>query len=87
MADERADARRVLDENPAFARVLRQFTALYDAAEVLEELKPPEHQVAAPYLREIAHHVMRETGIGRGLPAGADPQPPAGLPRRPADVD
>ena len=58
--DERADVRRVLDANPAFARVLRQFMALYDAAEVIDELKPPEHQVAAPYLREIAHHVMRE---------------------------
>ena len=62
--DERADVRRVLDANPAFARVLRQFMALYDAAEVIDELKPPEHQVAAPYLREIADHVMREAGIG-----------------------
>ena len=34
-----------------------------DAAEVIDELKPPEYQVAAPYLREIAHHVMREAGI------------------------
>ena len=58
--DEHADVRRVLDANPAFARVLRQFAALYDAAEVIDELKPPEHQVAAPYLRGIAHHVMRE---------------------------
>ena len=63
--EERADVRRILDANPAFARVLRQFAALYDAAEVIDELKPPpEHQVAAPYLREIADHVMRETGIG-----------------------
>ena len=62
--EERADVRRILDENPAFARVLRQFTALYDAAEVIDELKPPEHQIAAPYLREIADHVMRETGVG-----------------------
>jgi hypothetical protein len=64
VAAERADARRILDENPAFARVLRQFTALYDAAGVLGELKPPQHEIAAPYLREIAGHVMRETGIG-----------------------
>ena len=61
---ERADVRRVLDAHPAFARALRQFAALYDAAEVIDELKPPEHQVAAPYLREIADHVMRDTGLG-----------------------
>ena len=39
--EERADVRRILDANPAFARVLRQFAALYDAAEVIDELKPP----------------------------------------------
>ena len=61
---ERADVRRILDANPAFARVLRQFTALYDAAEVIEELKPPEYKIAVPYLREIADHVMRDTGVG-----------------------
>ena len=78
MADERADIRRILDENPAFARVLRQFTALYDAAEVIDELKPPEHQVAAPYLREIAHHVIREAGIGEDfLQALIRSRPPA----------
>ena len=87
MADERADIRRILDENPAFARVLRQFTALYDAAEVIEELKPPEHQVAAPYLREIAHHVMREAGIDgdflQTLIRSRPPAfPPAGTPAR-----
>jgi hypothetical protein len=29
----RADVRRILDENPAFARTLQQFMALYAAAE------------------------------------------------------
>ena len=77
--DGRADVRRVLDENPAFARVLRQFAALYDAAEVLDELKPPEHQVAAPYLRVIADNVMRrETGMGEDfLQALIRSRPPA----------
>ena len=83
--DGRADVRRVLDDNPAFARVLRQFAALYDAAEVLDELKPPEHQVAAPYLREIADHVMRETGMGEDfLQALIRSRPPA-FPRSGSD--
>ena len=78
MADERADVRRILDANPAFARVLRQFAALYDAAEVIDELKPPEHQVAAPYLRAIADNIMRETGIGEDfLQALIRGRPPA----------
>ncbi len=64
MDAERREVRRILDENPAFARVLLQFQALYDAAETLDELKPPQYETAAPYLREIADHVMRGTGIG-----------------------
>jgi hypothetical protein len=81
VAAERVDARRILDENPAFARVLRQFTALYDAAEVLGELRPPQHEIAAPWLREIADHVMRETGIGEDfLQALIRSRPPLGEP-------
>ena len=64
MAAGRLEVRRILGENPAFARVLQQFAALYDAAEVLDELKPPQHEVSAPYLREIADHVMRDSGAG-----------------------
>ena len=56
----RSDVRRVLDENPAFTRTLQQFTALYDAAEVLDGLRVPQHEIAAPYLRAIADQVMRE---------------------------
>lgn len=56
----RSEVRRVLAENPAFARILRNFMALYDAAEVLDGLKPPQHEIAAPYLRAIADQVMRE---------------------------
>jgi hypothetical protein len=64
-AADRAEVRRILGENPAFARILRQFAALYDAAEVLEELKPPQHEIAAPYLRAIADNVMRrDASIG-----------------------
>jgi hypothetical protein len=64
-AADRAEVRRILGENPAFARILRQFAALYDAAEVLEELKPPRHEIAAPYLRAVADNVMRrDTSIG-----------------------
>jgi len=60
-----ADIRRILAEHPAFARLLKQFMALYDAAEVLEELKPPQHEVAAPYLRAIADNIMRrDASIG-----------------------
>ena len=60
----RSDVRRILDANPAFARVLQRFATLYDAAEVLDELEPPQHEIAAPYLRAIADQVMRETGAG-----------------------
>jgi hypothetical protein len=66
--EDRAEVRRILDENPAFARVLRQFGALYDAAEVLGELEPPQHEIAAPYLRAIADNVMRrDTAAGEDL--------------------
>ncbi len=74
----RADVRRILDENPAFALTLRQFTALYDAAEVLGDLKPPQHAIAAPYLRAIADQVMREA-IGEDfLQALIRSRPPLG---------
>jgi hypothetical protein len=78
-AGTRADVRRLLDENPGFARVLQQFMALYDAAEVLAELKPPRHEIAAPYLREIADHVMREAAVGEDfLQALIRGRPPLG---------
>jgi hypothetical protein len=75
---ERLEVRRVLDENPAFEYVLRQFMALYDAAEVIGELEPPQHEVAAPYLRAIADQVMREA-IGEDfLQALVRSRPPFG---------
>lgn len=74
----RADVRRILDENPRFARIVQQFMALYDAAEVLDDLKPPQHEIAAPYLRAIADNVMRrDTCMGedflQALIAGRPP--------------
>lgn len=78
-AADRTEVRRILDENPAFARILQQFAALYDAAEVLEEFRPPQHEIAAPYLRGIARHMMRETGVGDDfLQALIQSRPPLG---------
>jgi hypothetical protein len=50
--------------NPAFARSIRMFCALYDAAEALDILKPPHGETASEYLREVALHIGRETGAG-----------------------
>lgn len=72
----RADVRRILDENPAFAHVLQQFMALYDAAETLEELKAPQCEVAAPYLRAIGDQVMREAAGADLLTAMIRTRPP-----------
>ena len=61
----RADVRKILDEHPAFARIIQQFATLSDAAEVLDELKPPQHEIAAPYLRAVADNVIRrDTSMG-----------------------
>ena len=49
--------------HPAFVRKVRQFMALHDAAEVLDELKPPHGDTAAEFLREVGNHVMRDAGI------------------------
>lgn len=53
----------ILDRNPGLARPLTQFMTLYDAAEVLTELKPPQHETATAYLRGIADHLLRDAGI------------------------
>jgi len=80
VSTDRLDVRKILDEHPAFARVLQQFAVLYDAAEVLDDLEPPQHEIAAPYLREIADHVMRETGAGDDfLQAMIRSRPPLGV--------
>jgi hypothetical protein len=55
---------KIPDEHPIFAHKIAQFITLHDAAQVLEELKPPNGELAIPYLREIANQVMRETGVG-----------------------
>ncbi len=58
-----ADFRKLLDEHPGFRAKLAQFMALYDAADVLDDLKPPHSDTAAAYLREIGRHIMLEAGI------------------------
>lgn len=54
---------QLLANNPAFKQAMFRFMALYDAAEVLDELKPPNGGTAAAYLREVGRHVVREAGI------------------------
>jgi beta-phosphoglucomutase-like phosphatase (HAD superfamily) len=62
MTDTAAEVRKILDANPELERVLRQFMALYDAAEVLEHLDPPRAAVAG-YLRTVASATMDAAGI------------------------
>jgi hypothetical protein len=49
--------------NPAFTDKATQFMMLRDAAEVLGVLKPPHHEIASEYLREVADHLMRDAGV------------------------
>lgn len=55
------DARKILDDNPLFAKTITEFMMLLDAAEVLGDLKPPMHEAAAQYLREVANGHIRQT--------------------------
>lgn len=54
----------VLARNPRFNRKVRQFVALLDAAEVLSDVKPPNSDATAFYLRTVAEGLMRETKVG-----------------------
>lgn len=73
-----AEVQELLAAHPAFERTLRQFMMLYDAAEVLAELKPPNGDTAAAYLREIGRHIIREAGIPENfLEAMIAARPPA----------
>jgi hypothetical protein len=69
---------RVLAANPAFAAATVRFMMLYDAAEVLGELKPCNYLAAAAYLREVADHLMRDAGVpGELLRVMIAARPPA----------
>jgi hypothetical protein len=57
------EVQELLAAHPAFERTLRQFMMLYDAAEVLGELKPPHGDTAAEFLREVGNHIMRDAGM------------------------
>lgn len=64
MAEVTAEsARKILDDHPVFAKAVAQFMTLYDAAQVLDELKPPNGELAAEYLKEIAGTIIRDTGL------------------------
>ena len=58
---------RITEIAPEFARAARQFMALYDAAEVLDDLNPPYGDVAAEFCREVAKTVMNRTGMGEAF--------------------
>jgi hypothetical protein len=69
---------QLASRNPDLARKIKMFMMLRDAAEVLGELKPPEHETAAAYLQEIADHLMRDAGMPEDfLQAMIKSRPPA----------
>ena len=54
------DVRKILDDHPLFAKTITEFMTLLDAAEVLDQLKPPMHETTAAYLREVANAHIRQ---------------------------
>jgi hypothetical protein len=77
MADGKA-MQDILDANPVFATKVTQFMMLHDAAEVLDELKPPHGDLVAAFLRETGSAVMQETGVGEEfIEAMTRARPPA----------
>lgn len=71
-----------LATRPGFERALRQFMVLHDAADVLDELKPPHGDTAAGFLREVGNDAIRDTGVPedflQAMIANKPPMPTAG---------
>lgn len=57
------DWQEFLASHPDLQRKICQFMMLYDAAEVLGELKPPHGDTAAEFLREVGSHIVRDAGV------------------------
>lgn len=75
------DCDRFLAEHPKFHHTMHQFSALHDAAEALDQLKPPHGDTAAEFLREVGNHVMREAAGEEFLQALIRARPPLGSAR------
>lgn len=54
--------KQIVAANPEFAVRMVWFVQLKDAADILGELKAPQHETASAYLREVADHLMRDLG-------------------------
>ena len=61
-----ADVDRLLAENPKLAKTVMRFMVLHDAADVLAEIKAPEHKSVVIYLQDVAKRLV----IAHGLPEG-----------------
>ena len=61
-----AEARKFADmlgKHPQLARACEDFMMLTDAADVLDERKPPHGDTAAAFLREVAKAVVVQAGM------------------------
>jgi hypothetical protein len=53
--------------DPEFARAAEDFMHLTDAADVLDDRKPPHGDTASAFLREVAKAVITQAGMPEGF--------------------
>lgn len=53
----------LLGQHPELARAAEDFMMLTDAADVLDDRKPPHGDTAAAFLREVAKAVVNQAGM------------------------
>ena len=61
-----AEARKyadMLSQHPQLARAAEDFMMLTDAADVLDDRKPPHGDTAAAFLREVAKALVTQAGL------------------------
>jgi len=57
----------LLGQHPEFARAAEDFMILTDAADVLDDRKPPHGGTAGAFLREVARAVITQAGMPEGF--------------------
>jgi hypothetical protein len=57
----------LLSQFPEFARAAEDFMMLTDAADVLDDRKPPHGDTAGEYLRETAKAIITQAGMPGGF--------------------